>query len=61
VIGVAVGPHALGLVSDLGLVEAVATIGVVLLGSIVELTVAMAKKEATQEELLRWLRRHQNS
>jgi CPA2 family monovalent cation:H+ antiporter-2 len=31
VVGVAVGPHALGLVSDLALIEAVATIGVALL------------------------------
>lgn len=30
-------------------------------GSIVELTVAIAKNEATQEELLRWLHEHQNS
>lgn len=29
--------------------------------SVVELTVAVAKKEATQEELLRWLREHQAS
>ena len=31
IIGVAVGPHALGLIGDLELVEAVATIGVALL------------------------------
>ncbi len=43
VIGVAVGPHALGLVSDLELVEAVATIGVALLMFTLGLEISIAQ------------------
>ncbi len=43
VIGVAVGPHALGLVSDLELIEAVATIGVALLLFTLGLEISIAQ------------------
>ena len=43
VIGVAVGPHALGLVGDLELVEAVATIGVALLMFTLGLAISIAQ------------------
>ena len=43
VIGVAVGPHALGLVDDLALVEAVATIGVALLMFTLGLEISIAQ------------------
>ncbi|MFC1974356.1 cation:proton antiporter, partial [Chloroflexota bacterium] len=43
VIGVAVGPHALGLVSDLELIESVATIGVALLMFTLGLEISIAQ------------------
>ncbi|MGB2828652.1 MAG: cation:proton antiporter, partial [Dehalococcoidales bacterium] len=43
VIGVAVGPHALGLIGDLELVEAAATIGVALLMFTLGLEISIAQ------------------